>query len=78
MHLLGLPAKGKPNVKMCPLMTRLVDDPLLVTVRESCPQLDDLGHLLLSEVRCLTENQQVSNEVQDFVPPSPFGPMTAP
>ena len=51
-------------------MTRLVVDPLLVAVRESCPQLDDLGHQQLSEVRCLTKTHQVSSEVLDFVPPS--------
>ena len=41
------------------LMTRLVVDPLLVTLRENCPQLDDLGHLQYCEVRCLTETHQV-------------------
>ena len=51
-------------------MTRLVVDPLLVAVRESSPQLDDLGFLQLSEVRCLTETYQKSSEVLDFVPPS--------
>ena len=52
------------------LMTRLVVDPLLVAIRESCPQLDDLGHLQLSEVRSLTETHQVTSEILDFVPPS--------
>ena len=52
------------------LMTRLVVDPLLVTLRENCPQLDDLGHLQYCEVRCLTETYQVSSQILDFVPPS--------
>ena len=52
------------------LMTRLVVDPLLVAFRESCPQLDDPGHLQLSEVRRLTEIHQVSSEILDLVPPS--------
>ncbi len=51
-------------------MARLVIYPLLVSFRESCPQLDDLGHLRLREVRSLTEIHRVSGEVLDLVPPS--------
>lgn len=51
-------------------MARLVVDTLLVNLRESCPQLDDLGHLQISEVRSLTEIHQVNSEILDFVPPS--------
>ena len=51
-------------------MTRLVVDPFFVAFRESCPQLDDLGHLQLSEVRSLTETHQVSSQILDLVPPS--------
>ena len=41
------------------LMTRLVVDTLLVNFRESCPQLDDLGHLQV---------HQVNSEILDLVP----------
>lgn len=51
-------------------MTRLVSDPLLVAIRESSPQPDDLGHLLVSEVRSLTETHQVSSQILNLVPPS--------
>lgn len=48
-------------------MTRQVVNSHLLAVRESCPHVDDLGHLQLSEVRCLTETQQVSREILDLV-----------
>lgn len=51
-------------------MARLVVDTLLVNLRESCPQLDDLGHLQVSEVGSFTEIHQVNGEILDLVPPS--------
>lgn len=51
-------------------MARLVVDTLLVNLRESCPQLDDLGHLQVSEVGSFTEIHQVNSEILDLVPPS--------
>lgn len=52
------------------LMSRLIIDPLFVSIRESCPQLDGLCHLQVSEVRSLTETHQVTGQILDLVPPS--------
>lgn len=52
------------------LMSRLIVDPLFVCVMESCPQLDGLCHLQVSEVRSLTKTNQVTSQILDLVPPS--------
>ena len=54
-----------PKAAICQahLMAWHVVGTLLVNLRESCPQLDDLGHLQVSEVRSLTE-------ILDLVQPS--------
>lgn len=52
------------------LMSRLIVDPLFINIRESCPQLDGLCHLQVSEVRSLTKTHQVTSQILDLVPPS--------
>lgn len=52
------------------LMSRLIVDPLFVNIRESCPQLDGLCHLQVSEVRFITKTHQVTSQILDLIPPS--------
>lgn len=52
------------------LMSRLVVDALFINIQESCPQLDGLCHLQVSEVRSLTKTYQISSQILHLVPPS--------
>lgn len=52
------------------LMSRLIVDPLFIDISVSCPQLDGLCHLQVSEVRSLTKTHQVTSQILDLVPPS--------
>lgn len=52
------------------LMSGLILNPGLVSSSKSTPEADNLSHLLLIQVRGLTEVHQISSQILNFVPAS--------
>lgn len=56
------------SVEQLGLVSWLISYPPLISIRESCPEADDLCDLLLIQVERLTEGHQVLSQLLNLIP----------